>query len=152
MFASFCALGVAFFPTTPDHSPTKRQSEIGTVHYVFAALLFLTLAYFCLILFRKTADPEAMTRKKQQRNQVYTICGFAILTSILFIVVSKIPTIKHRVEHLNPVFWFETSALVAFGIAWLVKGETFLKDVNPRPSMTKTTDNILLMAHRNVVN
>jgi hypothetical protein len=27
-----------------------------------------------------------------------------------------------------PIFWPETIAIVAFGIAWLVKGQTILKD------------------------
>jgi hypothetical protein len=148
IFSSLCALGVAFFPTTPDCNATKRQCEIGTAHYTFAALLFLTLAYFCLVLFKMTADPEAMTRKKWQRNRMYTICGYTILASILLIAISKIPSVHHRVENLEPVFWFETTALIAFGIAWLTKGETFLRDENPQPPVTKTTDDIFLMAHR----
>src|ERR1700721_2801176 len=41
-FSSLCALGVAFFPTTPEGDPTKRQYEIGTAHFTFAARLFLT--------------------------------------------------------------------------------------------------------------
>lgn len=28
----------------------------------------------------------------------------------------------------KPVFWLQSTALVAFGISWLVKGELFLKD------------------------
>jgi hypothetical protein len=40
MFSAFCALGVAFFPTAPDFGSTERQYDIGTAHYVFAALLF----------------------------------------------------------------------------------------------------------------
>lgn len=44
MFSSSCAIGVAFFPTTPDCPKTKLQHEIGTVHYIFAALIFLSQA------------------------------------------------------------------------------------------------------------
>jgi hypothetical protein len=32
------------------------------------------------------------------------------------------------VEWLRPLFWLETIAQAAFGAAWLIKGETFLKD------------------------
>jgi hypothetical protein len=140
IFSSFCALGVAFFPTTPTYA-TKHQSQIGAVHYTFAALLFLTLAYFCLVLFRETADPATMTEKKRQRNRVYTVCGYAIMASILLILASKIPIVQRRIDNFEPVFWFETTALIAFGIAWLIKGGTFLRDERPHPTTTKTTDN-----------
>lgn len=33
-----------------------------------------------------------------------------------------------RVEWLRPLFWLEAIAQAAFGAAWLIKGETFLKD------------------------
>ena len=29
---------------------------------------------------------------------------------------------------LNPVFWLESLAIVAFGVSWFVKGEAILKD------------------------
>src|SRR5579863_243603 len=38
--SALCALGVAFFPTTPDQGATQYQKQVGTVHYIFAALLF----------------------------------------------------------------------------------------------------------------
>src|SRR5258705_441416 len=56
IFSSLCTLGVAFFPTAPDGTATVRQQQIGTVHYIFAALLFSTLAYFCLVLFKMSAE------------------------------------------------------------------------------------------------
>ena len=31
-------------------------------------------------------------------------------------------------EKYKPIFWFESLALVAFGVSWLVKGEIILKD------------------------
>src|SRR5262249_4541249 len=53
IFSALCAVGVAFFPTAPEHA-TPHQKLIGSVHYTFATLLFLTLTYFCLFLFRLT--------------------------------------------------------------------------------------------------
>jgi len=144
MFSALCALGVAFFPVAPDSLATRRQCEIGIAHYVFAALLFSTLAYFCLVLFRMTAANKKMTRQKQQRNRVYTVCGCLILASMLLILVLKLFKVKHLVGELTPTFCFETSALIAFGIAWLIKGETFLKDENPEPARTVTTDGHIL--------
>jgi hypothetical protein len=139
IFSSLCALGVAFFPTAPDYFATTRQQNIGTIHYIFAALLFSTLAYFCLVLFKMTARNKKVTRKKIQRNRVYTVCGYAIIVSISLIAILKFLKVRYLVGNVGPVFCFESTALLAFGIAWLTKGETFLKDESPQPSNSKTS-------------
>jgi len=51
--ACFFAIGVALFPTTPSISPNFEEVVIGGLHLAFAALLFVTLAYFCLRSSRK---------------------------------------------------------------------------------------------------
>lgn len=146
IFSAFCAIGVAFFPTTPDVGATAHQKQIGTVHWVFAALLFLTLAYFCLVLFKKSAGSQ--TPQKIQRNRVYTICGYAILASIALVALVA-PRHKYLFGGaLGTEFCFETTALLAFGTAWLTKGETFLKDENPQVIVDKTTDRVLMPARR----
>ncbi len=122
------AIGVALFPTTPDMGATSRDKLIGTLDLTFAALLFLTFAYFSLALFTKTATNKNPTRQKLQRNIVYRVCGWTILASIFFIVVVALPPVKTLVERLTPVFWLESVAVVAFGASWLTKGETILKD------------------------
>ena len=122
------AIGVALFPTTPYIGATSRDRLIGTLHLSFAALLFLTLAYFSLALFTKTAPDKNPTRRKLQRNTVYRVCGFTILACILLMVVVALPPVKTLVERLTPVFWLESVAIVAFGVSWLTKGETILKD------------------------
>jgi len=147
VFSAFCALGVAFFPKAPETGATSRQSHIGVAHYVFAALLFSTLAYFCLVLFKMSAANKTMTRKKVQRNRVYTACGSVIIVSMVLIAILKgLLKIDHLVGYVGTVFCFETTALLAFGTAWLTKGETFLKDEKPQPSITKTTDGHILVA------
>src|SRR4051812_16940911 len=81
--SSIFAVGVAFCPMSPEMDATPFQLRIGAIHYTFAALLFSTLAYFCLVLFKMTAPGVQPSRKKVQRNRVYTFCGFAIIGSIL---------------------------------------------------------------------
>ena len=129
VFSAVCTLAVAFFPTAPEHGATPQQYRIGELHYTFAALLFATLAYFCLVLFKMTARGHRLTPKKRQRNGIYTICGIAILTSMLLVYVFHRLHVEHLIGKLAPTFCFESTSLIAFGIAWLVKGETFLKDV-----------------------
>jgi hypothetical protein len=75
-----------------------------------------------------SAANKTMTRKKVQRNRVYTICGYVIIASISLIAILKLLlNIDHLVGNVGTVFFFETTALLAFGTAWLIKGETFLK-------------------------
>jgi hypothetical protein len=128
ILACVFAVGVALFPTTPDVGATSQDKLIGKVHLSFAALLFLTFAYFSLALFTKTAPDKTPTPRKLQRNIVYRSCGYTILASILLIVVVALPPVKSLVERLTPVFWLESLAVLAFGVSWLVKGETILKD------------------------
>jgi len=122
------AIGVALFPTTPYIGATSRDRLIGILHLSFAALLFLTLAYFSLALFTKTAPDKSPTRRKLQRNTVYRVCGYTILACFSLMVVVALPSVKAHVEWLTPVFWLESIAIVAFGVSWLTKGETILKD------------------------
>ncbi len=122
------AIGVALFPTTPYVDATSQDKLIGALHWSFAALLFLTLAYFSLALFTKTAPDKAPTPQKLQRNIVYRVCGSTILACIFLIAVVALPPVKTLVERLSPVFWLESLAIVSFGVAWLTKGETILKD------------------------
>jgi len=122
------AIGVALFPTTPEMYATPQEQLIGTLHLTFAALLFLTLAVFCLALFTRTARDGSPTARKLKRNAVYRVCGGTILVCILLIVVVKLPAIEAQVRQFSPVYWLESLAIVAFGVAWLIKGETILKD------------------------
>ncbi len=123
--ASLFAIGVALFPVTPAGSNARDEFIIGWVHWLFAAALFLTLAYFCLVLFRKgKPDP---TPQKRKRNWVYTVSGWLILACIAGIAaVSLFP--DSRVHDADPVFWLEAIAVWAFGWAWFTKGEGILKD------------------------
>lgn len=120
------ALGVALFPTTPDTSPVV--TAVGALHSLSAACLFLTLAFFALVLFRKTDPNRAPTRRKVQRNTVYTVCGYTILACIVLIAVVGLLSDDSPVKKLDPVFWLESAAVVAFGVSWLTKGEAILTD------------------------
>jgi len=128
--ACICALGVAFFPTTPDTAGPTDPRIIGYIHLFFAASLFLLLAYFCLALFTKTDPDGTPTRKKLQRNKVYKTCGQTILLCIILIVVFGLlpESLRSSLQALKPVFWLEAIAVVVFGISWLTKGEAILKD------------------------
>jgi len=126
-----CVLSVcvAFFPTKPSN-PTHFRSVIGDMHLAFAGTLFFTLAVMCLVLFTKTTAENRPTRQKLQRNIVYKACGIIILICVGLCPVVMTDRVCKLLAGLDPVFCLEATAVVSFGFAWLVKGETILKDRN----------------------
>jgi hypothetical protein len=126
--ACIFALGVALFPTTPEINATAQDRIVGALHLIFAAGFFLTLAFFSLVLFRKTDPTRKPTRAKEQRNLVYTVCGYTILVCLALIAVVAFVSSDSLVKRFAPVFWLEATAIVAFGLSWLTKGEAILKD------------------------
>ena len=134
--AGVCAIVVALFPTEPSGGIDLPGTFAGSVHVVFAALLFLTLAYFSLVLFTKSDPDRPRSPEKQKRDRVYRLAGYTILASIALIgilggvralgLVSQ--EVVQAVEAWNPAFWLESIALIAFGISWAVKGQAILRD------------------------
>jgi len=127
--ACVLAVTVAMFPTTQPSPlcPAPAGSYVSKIHWISAALLFATLAYFCLALF--TEGSKAPTRRKGTRNVVYRVCGGLIIFSILSIgVIKVVPGVECKLSAFSPVFWFESLAVFSFAVAWLTKGEMILKD------------------------
>jgi hypothetical protein len=122
------AIGTALFPIAPDEGATHEAVIIGKLHWSFAALLFLTLAYFSIILFTKTNPDKPPTSRKLLRNKLYRFSGYTIVVCILLIGVVSIKQLKTLVTPFDVVFWLESCAIVVFGVSWLIKGETLLGD------------------------
>jgi hypothetical protein len=126
MVSALCAFGCAFCPTFPPGGGSPLQNRMGTLHNYFAELFFITLAIMCLVLFRSTAANRTRTRNKRRRNAVYAACG------IVMAICGGFDFVFHRmrpIPHIGPlgsIFCCEMIALEAFGVAWLVKGKTFL--------------------------
>jgi hypothetical protein len=129
--AAASIVGVAMFPTTADDTPTNLTSKL---HVTFALVYFLTLAYFALVLFRKTDPERPPTRQKLWRNHVYTACGVTILACLALIFVAFMIPKSSPLRQLNPVFYLEAIAVIAFGVSWFVKGEGILED-KPAPAL-----------------
>ncbi len=123
-------LGVAFFPSVNPRSAeySRLQIDIGFVHTGFAALMLLTLAYFCIFLFRKSSLEKKLTRRKVHRNNIYGACGLVIVVCILVMVSLTLTPVAQLLQPFDPLLCCESLALVAFGVAWLTKGEGLLKD------------------------
>ncbi|HZX58346.1 MAG TPA: DUF998 domain-containing protein, partial [Mucilaginibacter sp.] len=130
------ALATAVFPTNSDNTTNfceviaKPCSSLSnTVHFLGAAVFFVTLAYMSIFLFTKSNKKKEDIRKpKRTRNRVYITMGIIMLVALIGIVLLRIPAVESAIGAYQPEFWFETIALWAFGFSWLVKGETILKD------------------------
>jgi len=137
--AAVAALLVACCPTNPycNSCYTCIQIEwiphpiVTKLHYGAALVFFLVLAFFCICLFTKTHTNLPETPQKIIRNRLYTICGYTILICIALLAlqewqwfIQRVPLIKGS----STTFVAESIALLAFGISWLVKGETLWKD------------------------
>ena len=125
--AGIFAIGVALFPTEPG-SPTQQQIFTGYIHYGCAAAFFLILAYFCLVLFRRTDPSKPRTRKKVKRDSVYFICGLTIIACIILLALYAAFFKATPVQNFGPVFWLESLAILAFGVSWVTKGEMIFSD------------------------
>jgi hypothetical protein len=124
---AFC---VALFPSFNPRGThfTRLDVEFGYIHTAFAASMFLILAYICLFLFRKSSPEKPITRRKRHRNQIYGICGLVMVVCMIVMVSLTIRAIVERRHPSHWLFWCETLALAAFGVAWLTKGEGILRD------------------------
>ena len=116
-FAGVCAIGAALFPTEPSGGLGVPATFHGIAHVVFAALLFLTLAYFSLVLFTKTHPGRPRTPEKRRRDWVYRAAGYTILASMALIgILGGVrtlgllsPEVIQAVEALNPAFFLNRS-------------------------------------------
>jgi len=130
--AAIAAVSVAVFPTTSDASvPSRSEHNIGIVHGISAAVLFILLAVFALFLFPRGSS--AMTPEKKRRNVLYRTCGGIMGVAILLMVVWRDPP-----ESWHVFLALETVCVVAFGVSWLVKGGFLgiLADKKPTPART----------------
>ncbi|MFC9324902.1 DUF998 domain-containing protein [Kitasatospora sp. NPDC057015] len=122
--AGVFAVLVALFPTEPPHSlvpdPSRVQVVVGVLHLCFAAALFGVLAFFCLRLF---ADSRPSDGPRRGRDWVYLVCGWVIVGCIALIAVAEA---LHLVwdSPLTLPYLGESLAVLAFGLAWLVKSES----------------------------
>lgn len=135
--AAIGALLIAWAPTGPDGAApagfvfdpaqdcTLLQCRLGIVasewiHTAAAALFFLSLAVYCLVLFPRGRVDSA---EKRGSNRIYRLCGWLILICLAVIGLLFATGRADDLVGLRPIFWLETIATFAFATSWLVKGD-----------------------------
>jgi hypothetical protein len=132
--AGLCAVGIGLFPTERIYHPLIVQrfanvlspdcySNHGPLgfHIYIVAAFFLLISYLTIFRFKKQSRPY-LTKQKLSRNKIYVVCGIVMVVMLVAIVAIK------AINRQSSIFWPETVAIVAFGIAWLTKGQAILKD------------------------
>ena len=128
------ALGLVVFPTSMYSGQVEKvgvfliNDNISEyIHLTFGALFFLSLSFNSMFLFTKR-DPGFFSRQKKRRNLIYHICGIVMILGILFTTIYTLFFRGTYISKIYPVLIFESISLLAFGISWLVKGNTLFKD------------------------
>jgi hypothetical protein len=126
--------GVAVFPCPSDDPALTRLGILqistatsGLLHLICAGTFFFLLAINSLFLFTLNNN-KPVTQQKKYRNAVYIACGVIILVSLAVILILYLAA-PQVIEGTSIALVFESLVLCVFGVPWLVKGETFLRDI-----------------------
>ena len=129
---SLCAVGVFLFCYRYERPDNRLANITGTaatvvgyLHLAAATVFFAGLAWFCLVLFTRGGSG---TRSKAARNLVYRVCGATIVICLVLAALDAALMPDAVAERFHTLFWLEAVAILAFGVAWFVKGDTILKD------------------------
>lgn len=118
--AGLSAGGVGVFPMAPPN-PDTWDTRIGYAHFGCALLFFAALAYLCIYQFTRSGG--FMTEAKMRRNSVYRACGRFIVAGVALLAI-----VATVFEGSPLVFWIESLMVLAFGYAYLIKGEFWMAD------------------------
>jgi hypothetical protein len=158
--SGFGLIGVAFCVPSPD-TPVRlsaAQRVVADLHFVCAAIALVALAFMALRFTRTYSTPdsagpgvmnwvraafgfapdgpgEPRTPAKQRRDRVYRVCGFAMFGTMALAGLANIVPARAQ-DGIPFLFIFEALTVIAFGVAWLVKGQAMvvpaaLKDQQP---------------------
>jgi len=131
--SGFC---IAIFPCTKVSNPDAlvgifqlHSTCSDTIHFIAAALFFLLLSVNSVFLFTMS-DPEKNRDKRNKffRNIIYITTGSTIFICLVVLLILFITMGAYRLNQTMYLFLIETIMLLAFGVSWIVKGETILRD------------------------
>lgn len=112
--AGVSAVVVALFPTTPPPASAVQPPQIGMVHGFAAAVLFICLSFFPLLLFSQS----------RTRGHVYRRYGWVMIALLLSVVVFAFAPDEFResIAPWKPVLVLESLLILVFGLSWFDRG------------------------------
>ncbi|HUJ14692.1 MAG TPA: DUF998 domain-containing protein [Thermoanaerobaculia bacterium] len=131
--AGLAAIGIGLFPTDPKLADTLAAAcpcltdRTCLLHGILGYHMDFVIVFFALCFVMVTfqfprGTPRHAAREMRMRNVVYRVCGVLMLLAFIAIGVVQLRGANQS------FFWPESIAVFAFGVAWLVKGQTILKD------------------------
>lgn len=129
-------MGLAFFPILSAENPNapaglfQIESRFASaVHVASAGVFFVLLALNSIFLFTRHGEKSSrMTKNKKIRNRIYVACGVLILAALAAFVLLWFVRGEAWLNQSRWVLALQTVMLLAFGVSWLVKGETLFRD------------------------
>jgi hypothetical protein len=133
-------IGIALFPVRfsrdiplPIGLFQLAPAVSNILHVACAAVFFALLAVNSIFLFTLSGEGAApATGNKKIRNGIYIACGLVILVSMAAFAALYLILGEDKLNQGNLVLVLESVMLLAFGISWLVKGETLWRDRKER--------------------
>lgn len=124
--AGVCAILVALLPTDPPPAAKDAPPVIGWLHGAAAAVLFLCLSLFPLLLFSQA----------RKYRSAYLLYGRAMVAFLLLTVAYVFAPggIKTSIAPLRPILLFETALILLFGASWFHKGWDMSQAKPPWPA------------------
>jgi hypothetical protein len=132
----FAGFGIVIFPCKDI---SNSLAHVGTfqlassvsdlIHIISASIFFLLLGFNSIFIFtRKKSGLKSDKRNELIRDFIYITCGVIILICMSTLIICYIVQGECGFNNSNMPIIFESIMLFAFGISWLIKGETFYKD------------------------
>jgi hypothetical protein len=121
---------VEVIPAVEGNTFFELFNGSAILHGLGATLLFAFLAWYSFFVFTRVIDnvhgPEgSLTPQKRYRNKIYKASGILIVVSMLSILIGIALDKFFKLnlwDFYNLTFWFESLALWAFGVSWMLKG------------------------------
>jgi hypothetical protein len=134
--SGLAGIGIALFPleffkglAVPIGLFQVNAPVSSVVHIACAGIFFALLAVNSMFLFTLgKEDGEPRTENKKIRNGIYVACGAVILFSLVTFAALYLLVGDDELNKGSLVLVLESVMLLAFGVSWLVKGETIWRD------------------------
>ena len=123
--AGVSAVLVALLPTTDKTSTAAQPAVIGTAHGFFAAILFICLSLFPLLLFSQS----------RKRGPFYRMIGWSMIVLLLVTAAHQFgpENVRQALAPWKPLLILEAMLIWLFGLSWFEKGRELADEEKKRP-------------------